>query len=70
MKPGAFPWVLKPDLPNLMSSDLGAKHHIGNPIHIYPLFENGFRAHRKQSVLDNHKESASVRYSGIWQDRS
>ncbi|KAI7266152.1 hypothetical protein KC345_g8263 [Hortaea werneckii] len=37
-----------------------SKHHIGNPIHIYPLYENGFRAYRNQSLGDNHAESAAM----------
>jgi hypothetical protein len=61
MKRGALPGDWKPDLSNSLSPDLGARHFIGNPIHIYPLFENGFRASRGQSVMDNHWESASVR---------
>lgn len=45
----------------LMShSDLGAKHSIGAPIHVYPLYENGFRAHRGQSRSDNNTESAKL----------
>ncbi|KAK5950717.1 hypothetical protein OHC33_008099 [Knufia fluminis] len=39
---------------------LGNIHDIGAPIHIYPLFENGFRAHRGQSIADNNKESAKL----------
>lgn len=39
-------------------ADLGAKHRIGNPIHIYPLYENGFRAFRGQSLAANNQESA------------
>ena len=47
--------------PILMSlTDLGARHSIGAPIHVYPLYENGFRAHRNQSVQDNHRESARL----------
>nr|POF14438.1 hypothetical protein CFP56_74918 [Quercus suber] len=40
--------------------DLGARHAIGNPIQLYPLYENGFRAHRNQSISDNHAESADL----------
>ncbi|KAK0363229.1 hypothetical protein LTR94_016138 [Friedmanniomyces endolithicus] len=40
--------------------DLGATHNIGSPIQVYPLFETGFRAHRSQSVQDNHAESAQL----------
>ena len=32
-----------------LGKDLGAVHSIGAPIQVYPLFENGFRAHRHQS---------------------
>ena len=47
--------------PILMSAaDLGARHQIGAPIHVYPLYENGFRAHRGQSVEENHAESTSM----------
>ncbi|TKA69245.1 hypothetical protein B0A55_04268 [Friedmanniomyces simplex] len=43
-----------------LQANLGATHSIGSPIQVYPLFENGFRAHRGQSVLDNHAESAQL----------
>lgn len=33
---------------------------MGAPIHIYPLYENGFRAHRGQSIKDNHEESTAL----------
>jgi hypothetical protein len=41
-------------------ADLGAIHGIGAPIHVYPLLENGFRAHRKQSIRENNDESAEL----------
>ncbi|EHY57825.1 hypothetical protein ABEF92_004348 [Exophiala dermatitidis] len=40
--------------------NLGATYNIGAPIQIYPLFENGFRAHRGQSIAENHDESAQL----------
>jgi len=40
--------------------DLGAVHSIGAPIHVYPLYENAFRAYRRQSIQDNTKESARL----------
>ncbi|KAF2759840.1 NAD(P)-binding protein [Pseudovirgaria hyperparasitica] len=43
-----------------LGKHLGARHGIGNPIHIYPLYENGFRAIRKQSLQDNTTESAQL----------
>ena len=41
-------------------ADLGAIHDIGAPIHVYPLFENAFRAHRGQTIRDNNQESAKM----------
>jgi hypothetical protein len=41
-------------------TDLGAVHNIGAPIHVYPLYENGFRAHRGQSLEENNQESAEL----------
>ncbi|KAK6345700.1 hypothetical protein TWF718_007609 [Orbilia javanica] len=43
-----------------LGSDLGGLHDIGAPIHIYPLYENGYRAYRKQTIGDNHKESSKI----------
>ncbi|KAI4707623.1 hypothetical protein J4E89_007728 [Alternaria sp. Ai002NY15] len=40
--------------------DLGAIHKIGAPIHVYPLYENAFRAHRGQTLKANHEESAKL----------
>ncbi|KAL8820102.1 MAG: hypothetical protein Q9191_007585 [Dirinaria sp. TL-2023a] len=40
--------------------DIGAAHSIGLPIHVYPLYENAFRAHRKQTIEQNHMESARL----------
>lgn len=42
------------------ATDLGAIHKIGAPIHVYPLYENAFRAHRSQSLKANHDESARL----------
>ncbi|KAH7355297.1 hypothetical protein BKA65DRAFT_498097 [Rhexocercosporidium sp. MPI-PUGE-AT-0058] len=39
---------------------IGTLHSVGLPIHVYPLYENGFRAHRSQSIQDNNKESAEL----------
>jgi hypothetical protein len=60
MKPSALPGDWKADLSNSKCVDLGSKHGIGNPIQIYPLYENGFRAARGQSVGENWEESARV----------
>ncbi|QRD87573.1 hypothetical protein F9C07_2278969 [Aspergillus flavus] len=44
----------------LASYDLDGIHSIGLPIQVYPMYENGFRAHRGQSLAENHMESASL----------
>jgi hypothetical protein len=44
----------------LTSVDLGTLHSIGLPIHVYPLYENAFRAHRGQLIQDNNRESAEL----------
>ncbi|KAE9982254.1 hypothetical protein EG328_011050 [Venturia inaequalis] len=43
-----------------LGSNLGAVHSIGAPIHVYPLYENAFRAHRGQSIQQNHAESVKL----------
>ena len=43
---------------------LGAAHEIGAPIQIYPLYENGLRARRGQSIAENNRESAEL-YAGF-----
>lgn len=40
--------------------DIGSRHSIGLPVHVYPLYENGFRAHRGQSIKQNNIESAQL----------
>ena len=49
---------------NSLSLDLGTLHSIGLPIHVYPLYENAFRAHRNQSIPANDEESAHL-YGGF-----
>ncbi|CRG84630.1 hypothetical protein PISL3812_01889 [Talaromyces islandicus] len=41
-------------------------YSMGAPIQVYPLYENGFRAHRRQSSSDNNSESAQL-YAGFSQ---
>ncbi|OGE53519.1 hypothetical protein PENARI_c007G01448 [Penicillium arizonense] len=43
-----------------LRKDIGGLHAVGSPIHVYPLYENGFRAHRKQTIQANHRESAAL----------
>lgn len=43
-----------------LRESIGATHSIGLPIHVYALYENAFRAHRKQSIKQNNKESAQL----------
>lgn len=40
--------------------DIGGIHSTGAPIHVYPMYENGYRAHKKQSIKENHEESAQL----------
>ncbi|KAH7411347.1 hypothetical protein BKA64DRAFT_663253 [Cadophora sp. MPI-SDFR-AT-0126] len=47
-----------------MKESIGTLHSVGLPIHVYPLYENGFRAYRGQSIQDNNKESAEL-YAGF-----
>ena len=39
---------------------IGTTHSIGLPIQVYPLYENGSRAHRRQSIEENIAESARL----------
>ncbi|KAF4552954.1 Hypothetical protein D9617_8g049670 [Elsinoe fawcettii] len=64
----SLPWT-PPSIPvesvfspttRFLGSNLGARHGIGAPIQVYPLYENGFRAWRKQSIKGNHEESAHL----------
>jgi hypothetical protein len=50
--------------PKLTFMDIGTLHFMGLPIHVYPLYENSFRAHRGQSIQDNNHESAEL-YAGF-----
>jgi hypothetical protein len=50
-----IPWAYQID-----DSDTGTTHSTGLPIHVYPLYENGFRAFRGQSMEQNNKESADL----------
>lgn len=43
-----------------VGTGIGAAHKIGLPIHVYPLYENAFRARRGQSIQDNNRESARL----------
>lgn len=43
-----------------LPDDIGGRHGIGNPIHIYPLYENALRASRGQTQQENHEESAEL----------
>ncbi|KAE8372227.1 hypothetical protein BDV26DRAFT_286128 [Aspergillus bertholletiae] len=52
--------VFSPSSDRFKKDDLDGIHSIGIPIQVYPLYENGFRAHRGQSLAENHMESASL----------
>lgn len=57
---GKVPWTKAGLAKHLGYIDLGAVHSIGAPIHVYPLYENAFRAHRGQSIQQNNTESAKL----------
>ncbi|TID23093.1 acetyl-CoA acetyltransferas-like protein [Venturia nashicola] len=57
---GGIPWDGSRLTKSLGNVDLGAVHSIGAPIHVYPLYENAFRAHRGQSIQQNNAESAKL----------
>lgn len=44
----------------LTKQGIGKPHEIGAPVQVYPLFENGFRADAKQSMLENHRQSGQM----------
>ncbi|TVY85952.1 hypothetical protein LAWI1_G006898, partial [Lachnellula willkommii] len=54
--------ALKMDLSDVsvMGQNMATLHSLGLPIHVYPLYENAFRAHRGQSISENHQESARL----------
>lgn len=62
LKPGALPgaWKSPREKTSNILEDLGATHSIGNPIQVYPLFENALRAHQNQSIAENHAESVAM----------
>lgn len=43
-----------------LGHDIGGMHSVGAPIHVYPLYENAFRAHRAQTIRENNEESAAL----------
>jgi hypothetical protein len=43
-----------------LGGDLGGTHSIGAPIQVYPLYENGYRAAKGQSIEENAEESAKL----------
>ncbi|KAG8361680.1 hypothetical protein FVEN_g1009 [Fusarium venenatum] len=43
-----------------LKQGVGATHSIGNPIQVYPLYENAYRKENKQSYVENHQESAEL----------
>ncbi|GAB0145405.1 erg10, acetyl-CoA C-acetyltransferase [Epichloe bromicola] len=45
---------------SILNEGPGTLHSMGLPIHVYPLYENGRRAHRGQSAAQNDMESATM----------
>ncbi|KAF2437113.1 hypothetical protein EJ08DRAFT_602057 [Tothia fuscella] len=52
--------VFSPTNSGVSRSDLATIHDVGAPIHIYPLYENGFRKYRGQTLQQNNQESATL----------
>ncbi|MCJ1449202.1 MAG: hypothetical protein MMC23_009721 [Stictis urceolatum] len=53
--------VFTPSLARMAHSEsIGAIHSVGLPIHVYPMYENGFRASQAQSLRANHDDSAQL----------
>ena len=44
----------------LYQTGLGGIHGISSPTQVYSLYENAFRAHRKQTISENHIESTRM----------
>lgn len=62
LKPGALPgaWMSPREETSNIAEDLGATHGIGNPIQVYPLYENALRAYQNHSIAENHAESVAM----------
>ena len=58
--PKAFGLCQEVFIDKCIEPDLGQVQGITDPIQIYPLYENGFRAHRGQTLSDNTDESAQL----------
>ncbi|OAQ99293.1 hypothetical protein LLEC1_06889 [Akanthomyces lecanii] len=43
---------------SILGDGAGTRHSMGLPIHVYPLYENGRRAHLHQTIQQNNQESA------------
>ncbi|KAL3486066.1 hypothetical protein BJX62DRAFT_242307 [Aspergillus germanicus] len=43
-----------------MLDGIGRAHSVGVPMQVYAMYENGLRAHRGQSIAQNHAESARL----------
>ncbi|KAE8421976.1 hypothetical protein BDV36DRAFT_303739 [Aspergillus pseudocaelatus] len=52
--------IFTPSADRFTKDGLDGIHSIGLPIQVYPLYENGFRARRGQSLAENNMESASL----------
>jgi len=52
--------IFSPTTARVAEDNIGTRHSVGAPIHVYPLYENGFRAYRGQSIADNHVESTKL----------
>ncbi|ODM14601.1 hypothetical protein SI65_09946 [Aspergillus cristatus] len=52
--------IFSPTTARVTEDNIGTRHSVGAPIHVYPLYENAFRTYRGQSIADNHVESTKL----------
>ncbi|KAF7562876.1 hypothetical protein G7046_g1224 [Stylonectria norvegica] len=45
---------------SFLGQNVASRHFLGLPIHVYPLYENGLRAHTQQTQHENERESADL----------
>ncbi|KAH7040931.1 thiolase [Microdochium trichocladiopsis] len=43
-----------------LGQSIGGRHSVGLPLHVYPMYENGFRSHEGQTFAENTSESADM----------
>ncbi|KAI5468101.1 hypothetical protein BGZ63DRAFT_500188 [Mariannaea sp. PMI_226] len=59
-KPDPAAKVISPSDLSLLGENVGTRHSLGLPIHIYPMYENALRARSQQTQQENNRESAEL----------